>query len=48
LEVFRRDAAAGLATTSLTVDGENAGARRLYEGVGMGVVEEYRCWERTV
>ncbi|MCU1693915.1 MAG: acetyltransferase [Frankiales bacterium] len=44
-EVFRRDVAAGLSATSLTVDGENATARRLYEGVGMTVAEEYRRWE---
>ena len=47
-EAFRRDAAAGLPETSLSVDGENAGARRLYEKAGMHVDREYRRWERDV
>lgn len=47
-ECFRRDAAAGLATTTLTVDGENDTARRLYESVGMTAEREYRRWERDV
>jgi ribosomal protein S18 acetylase RimI-like enzyme len=47
-ECFRRDAAAGLATTTLTVDGENALARRLYEKAGMAVVAEYRRYERDL
>lgn len=48
LESFRRDAAAGHSRTTLTVDGENDRARRLYEGVGMTVEAEYRRWERDV
>lgn len=48
LECFRRDAAAGLQTTTLTVDGDNVLARRLYEKAGMSVVTEYRRWERDV
>lgn len=47
-ECFRRDAAAGLTSTTLTVDGENVLARRLYEKAGMTVVAEYRRWERDV
>jgi ribosomal protein S18 acetylase RimI-like enzyme len=47
-ECFRRDAAAGFAKTTLTVDGENALARRLYEKAGMNVRKEYRRWERDV
>jgi len=47
-ECFRRDAAAGLSATTLTVDGENALARRLYDKAGMSVVTEYRRWERDV
>ncbi|MCU1673165.1 MAG: GCN5-related N-acetyltransferase [Frankiales bacterium] len=47
-ECFRRDAADGYAVTSLTVDGENAGARRLYEKAGMAVTKEYRRWERAL
>lgn len=47
-ECFRRDAAAGLSQTTLTVDGDNAQARRLYEKAGMSVVTEYRRWERDV
>lgn len=42
---FARDAAAGLPTTRLVVDGENDTARRLYEQVGMAVEREYRRWE---
>lgn len=45
LEVFRRDLELGRPRTALSVDGENATARRLYEGVGMRVVEEHRRWE---
>jgi len=47
-EVFRRDQAAGLPLTALNVDGENDGARRLYEKAGMHVDREYRRWERDV
>lgn len=47
-ECFRRDAAAGLEQTTLTVDGENALARRLYDKAEMAVVTEYRRWEREV
>ena len=45
---FRRDAALGFARTTLTVDGENEQARRLYESVGMTVEKEFRRWERDV
>jgi ribosomal protein S18 acetylase RimI-like enzyme len=45
---FRRDAALGFARTTLTVDGENANARRLYDSVGMTVEKEFRRWERDV
>lgn len=47
-ECFRRDAATGYAATTLTVDGENSSARRLYEKAGMRVTKEYRRWERDV
>jgi ribosomal protein S18 acetylase RimI-like enzyme len=47
-EVFRRDLATGWPATTLTVDGENDSARRLYEKAGMSVVAEYRRWERDV
>ncbi|MFN2521974.1 MAG: GNAT family N-acetyltransferase [Mycobacteriales bacterium] len=47
-ETFRRDAARGLPATQLGVDGENEGARRLYDKAGMSVVGEYRRWERDV
>ena len=45
-EAFRRDAAAGHDATSLTVDGENDGARRLYDKAGMAVTAEFHRWER--
>jgi ribosomal protein S18 acetylase RimI-like enzyme len=48
LECFRRDAADGFGSTTLTVDGENATAKRLYEKAGMQVQTEYRRWERDV
>jgi ribosomal protein S18 acetylase RimI-like enzyme len=47
-EAFRRDAAAGRTATSLTVDGENAHARRLYDKAGMAVTQEFHRWERDV
>lgn len=47
-EAFRRDAADGRPATTLTVDGENANARRLYDKAGMAVAGEYRRWERAV
>jgi mycothiol synthase len=47
-ECFRRDAATGYAATTLTVDGENSTARRLYDKAGMRVTKEYRRWERDV
>src|SRR4051812_17054206 len=47
-ECFRRDAAAGYRATTLTVDGENDKAKRLYENAGMRVQTEYRRWERDV
>jgi ribosomal protein S18 acetylase RimI-like enzyme len=47
-ECFRRNAATGYTATTLTVDGENANARRLYEKAGMRVTKEYRRWERDV
>lgn len=45
LETFARDAADGHARTSLSVDGENAEARRIYDGVGMTVAEEMHRWD---
>lgn len=45
LTCFARDAARGLPATTLNVDGENDGARRLYDGVGMQVVSEYWRWD---
>ena len=48
LECFRRDTERDLPATRLTVDGENASARRLYEKAGMSVAGEYRRWERDV
>jgi mycothiol synthase len=45
-ECFRRDARTGYSATTLTVDGENSTARRLYEKAGMRVTKEYRRWER--
>lgn len=45
---FRRDAGLGYAATALTVDGENEGARRLYDKAGMSVVAEFRRWERDL
>ena len=47
-EAFRRDAANGRPATTLTVDGENSNARRLYDKAGMTVAGEYRRWERDV
>jgi ribosomal protein S18 acetylase RimI-like enzyme len=47
-EAFRRDAALGFARTTLTVDGDNENARRLYDSVGMTVEKEFRRWERDV
>lgn len=47
-EAFRRDAAAGRTATGLGVDGENEGARRLYDKAGMSVTQEFRRWERDV
>ena len=47
-EAFRRDATAGRGATALTVDGENANARRLYDKAGMSVTQEFRRWERDV
>ena len=47
-EVFRRDTAAGRPRTTLGVDGENDGARRLYDRAGMHVVQEFHRWERDV
>ena len=47
-ECFRRDATSGYDATTLTVDGENNTARRLYEKAGMQVTKEYRRWERDV
>jgi ribosomal protein S18 acetylase RimI-like enzyme len=45
---FRRDASLGFARTTLTVDGANDHARRLYESVGMSVEKEFRRWERDL
>jgi ribosomal protein S18 acetylase RimI-like enzyme len=47
-EAFRRDLAAGHPATSLTVDGENSDARRLYDKAGMVITAEFHRWERDV
>ena len=39
---------AGLATVELSVQGENAGATRLYESVGMTAVWTIERWEKTL
>jgi mycothiol synthase len=45
LETFARDAADGHSETSLSVDGENDGARRIYDSVGMTVTSEMHRWD---
>ncbi|MDP9102015.1 MAG: GNAT family N-acetyltransferase [Actinomycetota bacterium] len=45
LEVFRMDATGGRRGTRLIVDGANVSARRLYDGVGMEVTNEYWRWD---
>ena len=45
LETFARDARDGHAVTSLSVDGLNQGARRIYDSVGMTVAEEMHRWD---
>lgn len=45
---FALDAAAGRPRTTLSVDGENDTARRLYDGLGMDVAQEFRRWERDL
>jgi len=45
LETFARDAADGASESSLSVDGENDGARRIYDSVGMTVATEMRRWD---
>ncbi|MCW2674237.1 MAG: GCN5-related N-acetyltransferase [Frankiales bacterium] len=45
LETFARDAADGHRETSLSVDGENDGARRSYDSVGMTVASELHRWD---
>ena len=45
LETFARDAADGATESSLSVDGENDGARRIYDSVGMTVATEMRRWD---
>ncbi|MCU1600178.1 MAG: acetyltransferase [Frankiales bacterium] len=45
LETFARDAADGHIVTSLSVDGQNEGARRIYDSVGMNVAEEMHRWD---
>ena len=40
--------AAGLGTVELSVQGENAGATRLYESVGMSAVWTIERWEKTL
>ena len=48
LEAFRHDTHRGLAATALHVDARNDSARRLYDGVGMVVTQEYRRWDLTL
>ena len=45
LESFARDAADGHTETSLSVDGQNDGARRIYDSVGMTVASEMHRWD---
>ena len=45
LETFARDLADGAAVSSLSVDGDNDDARRIYDGVGMTVATEMRRWD---
>lgn len=45
LETFARDAADGAQQSTLSVDGDNDGARRIYNGVGMTVATEMRRWD---
>jgi mycothiol synthase len=45
LEAFHRSAAAGRTSLTLDVDGDNEGARRLYDSVGMTVTQEYWRWD---
>jgi mycothiol synthase len=45
LETFARDAADGHSETSLSVDGENDDARRIYDSVGMTVTSEMHRWD---
>ena len=45
LEACRRDRDHGLPATTLSVDGRNDRARRLYDSIGMTVTQEYRRWD---
>lgn len=45
LEAFQRSAAASRSALTLDVDGDNEGARRLYDSVGMTVTQEYWRWD---
>jgi ribosomal protein S18 acetylase RimI-like enzyme len=45
LEAFQRSSAAGRTALRLNVDGDNDGARRLYDSVGMTVTQEYWRWD---
>ncbi|MCU1622818.1 MAG: GCN5-related N-acetyltransferase [Frankiales bacterium] len=45
LETFARDTADGHRLTSLSVDGDNDGARRIYDSVGMTVDSEMHRWD---
>jgi ribosomal protein S18 acetylase RimI-like enzyme len=48
LEAFARDTADGHLETSLSVDGENDAARRVYDSVGMTVASEMHRWDLTL
>jgi ribosomal protein S18 acetylase RimI-like enzyme len=48
LETFARDTADGHTETTLSVDGENEGARRIYDSVGMTVASEMHRWDLTL
>jgi ribosomal protein S18 acetylase RimI-like enzyme len=45
LETFARDTTDGHRETSLSVDGDNDGARRIYDSVGMTVTSEMHRWD---
>lgn len=47
-EAFLHDHRKGLPATTLSVDGGNDSARRLYDSVGMTVTQEFRRWDLTL